>query len=111
MFGVIFYVNLKKEIMKNKKDENIIHPIEPDLKHDTMEFAASTDGDDQLDPIEEEDDITADELNALDYEPEEIETKALNTAVNDSKFDEDNFLSAGDEPDEFDEVKMNDVDI
>ncbi len=36
-----------------------------DLRHDTMEFSASTDGDDQLD---EEDDIFAEEENDISSE-------------------------------------------
>ena len=32
-----------------KKKTNGEEDIKPDLKHDTMEFSAATDGDDQLD--------------------------------------------------------------
>ncbi len=51
-----------------KKDQNP-EDIKPDLKHDTMEFSAATDGDDILDTDDaryEEEGITEEELDALD---------------------------------------------
>lgn len=95
-----------------KKKNAIDHePIQPDLKHDTMEYAASTDGDDKLDIIDEDDDITADELDALEEDDVDDEANALNTAETDSQVDEDNFLTAPDEIDEFEEDDIDEQDI
>ena len=96
--------------MKKKKEENI-DPVQPDLKHDTMEYAASTDGSDPMDVIEEEDDITAEELDALEEDKDDEVAEALNTAEIDSQADDDNFLIAPDEADEFEEDKTDEVDI
>ena len=49
----------------DKKNEDGTELVQPDLKHDNMEYAASTDGDDLMDVPDEEEDITADELDAL----------------------------------------------
>ena len=85
-----------------KKNNDITpEPIAPELKHDTMEFAASTDGDDQLDMIDEDEEITADELDALEEKGIDGEAYALNAAETDSEGDEDNFLTS---PDDFDEL-------
>lgn len=83
-----------------KNTDKISEPIAPELKHDTMEYAASTEGDDQLD-LNEEEEITADELNALEEKDVEEEAYALNAAEADSEEDEDNFLTS---PDDFDEL-------
>jgi hypothetical protein len=85
--------------MKKNKDNNP-EPIAPELKHDTMEYAASTEGDDQLD-INDEEDITADELDALEDNDVDEEAYALDAAETDSEKDEDNFLTS---PDDFDEL-------
>ena len=95
----------------DKKNEGDIEPVQPDLKHDTMEYAASTDGDDLVDVPDEEDDITADELDALEDEDIDDDAYALENAANDSTADEDNFLLEPDEVDEFDEDKDDEVDI
>jgi len=66
--------------------------IKPDLKHDTMEFSAATDGDDQLDTDDatyEEEGINAEELDALADDPA-IEAVALNEVENDRQADPDN---------------------
>lgn len=63
-----------------------------DLKHDTMEFSAASEGDDRLDTDDEtyeEEDITAEELDALDDE-EDSEAAALNAENTDFAGDEDN---------------------
>ncbi len=75
-----------KKQTKNTKDVN------PDLKHDTLEFAAPTEGDDALDrddPTYEEEDITAEELTTLEDEPDN-EAIALIAAETDRLADEDN---------------------
>jgi hypothetical protein len=56
--------------MKKKTNEE---EIKPDLKHDTMEFSAATDGDDQLDTNDaayEEEEIDAEELDAIEDDPD-----------------------------------------
>lgn len=74
-----------------KKKTNGEEDIKPDLKHDTMEFSASTDGDDLLDTDDifyEEDGIDADELEALEDDPASI-AAALNEAEHDREVDID----------------------
>ena len=78
--------------MKKQSKEKEGEDIKPDLKHDTMEFAASTDGDDKMDTDDmtyEEEDITPDELDILEDEPGN-EAAALNAAETDRLVDEDN---------------------
>ena len=75
--------------MKKKKPEE---DIKPDLKHDTMEFSAATDGDDILDTDDasyEEEGINADELEAIEDDPE-AEAAALNATELDLEVDPDN---------------------
>ena len=65
--------------------------IKPDLKHDTMEFSAATDGDDQLDTDDisyEEEEINAEELDAI--EDDSALEAALNAAETDREADPDN---------------------
>ncbi len=65
--------------------------IMPDIKHDTMEFSAPTDGDDKLDMDDatyEEEEITAEELDTLEDEPDK-EAMALDTAETDRLADGD----------------------
>jgi len=72
-----------------KQEEN----IKPDLKHDSMEFAASTEGDDVLDTnnaLDEEEDIKAAELEMLEDASIEQQAAALNAAETDRQVDEDN---------------------
>ena len=74
--------------MKKKNGEE---DIKPDLKHDTMEFSAATDGDDRLDTDDasyEEEGIDADELEALEDDPA-LEAAALNEAEMDREVDPD----------------------
>ena len=66
--------------------------VKPDLKHDTMEFSAATEGDDIMDTDDEtyeEEDISADELDVLEDEPDN-EAAALNAVETDRQADEDN---------------------
>ena len=91
--------------MKKNKEINP-QPIQPDLKHDTMEFAASADGDDIVNFDDEDDEISASELDALEDEQPDTEGYALNAAEADSKIDEDNFLTS---PDELEEDDINEV--
>lgn len=64
--------------------------VKPDLKHDSMDFAASTDGDDALDIDDatyEEEGITAEELELLEDDPEN-EAAALNAVELDREADD-----------------------
>jgi hypothetical protein len=75
-----------------KKTNGEEEDIKPDLKHDTMEFSAATDGDDRLDIDDasyEEEGIDADELAALEDDPASI-AAALNEAELDREADPDN---------------------
>lgn len=75
-----------------KKDEENPGDVKTDLKHDTMNFSAATDGDDILDTDDEsyeEEDISADELEVLEGVPEDEEVAALNTVEMDLQTDED----------------------
>jgi len=93
--------------MKKNKDVEA-DPIAPELKHDTMEYAASTEGDDQLNLINEDDEITADELDSLEEDDLEDEAYALNAATTDTIADEDNFLTTPDDVDELENVEEED---
>ena len=89
--------------MKKKQDDQ--KDIMPDIKHDTMEFSAATDGDDKLDMDDasyEEEEITAEELDVLEDEPDN-EAMALNSVETDRLADEDNLP----EEDWIDDVKDN----
>lgn len=91
-----------------KKNKEITpKPIQPDLKHDTMEFAASADGDDIINFDDEENEISAGELYALEDGQPDTQGYALNAAEADSKIDEDNFLTS---PDDIDELEEDDID-
>ncbi|MEO7306987.1 MAG: hypothetical protein ABIR78_09165 [Ferruginibacter sp.] len=75
--------------MKKKTTEE---DIKPDLKHDTMEFSAATDGDDILDTDDEsyeEEGINAEELDAIEDDPD-AEAAALNATETDFAADPDN---------------------
>lgn len=75
--------------MKKEKPTN---DIKPDLKHDTMEFSAATEGEDKLDTDDagyEEEGITEEELDAMD-DADENEAAALIAEENDFAIDETN---------------------
>ena len=79
---------------ENMKKENLIEQDETktDLKHDTMEFSAATDGDDVLDTDDaafEEEAVSAEELDTLN-DDEEDEAAALINVENELLIDEDN---------------------
>ena len=75
-----------------KKMENISEQILPDLKHDNMEFVEPVNGEDTLDAVDEEAEITSEELDALYEDDVDEEAAALNAATTDSLGDEDNFI-------------------
>jgi hypothetical protein len=75
------------------KKSNPGQDTKPDLKHDTMEYAASTEADDALDmdhetadEIEDED-ITADELKILEDDSIDDQAAALNSVETDREAD------------------------
>jgi len=75
--------------MEKRNEED----IKPDLKHDNMDFSASTEGDDKLDTDDdtyEEEDISAEELEMLSDNPEN-EAAAL-TAVETDRLTDDSIL-------------------
>jgi hypothetical protein len=74
-----------------KKEQNP-EDNKPDLKHDTMEFSAATDGDDKLDTDDEayeEEGITEEELDAID-DGDASEAAALIAEENDFEADDSN---------------------
>ena len=83
-----------------KKIDNISEPIAPDLKHDNMEFVEPADSANTLDVVDEEAEITSEELDALYADDVDEEAEALNAATNDSLNDADNFII---EPDDIDD--------
>ncbi|CAN5803106.1 hypothetical protein BH11BAC4_BH11BAC4_08890 [soil metagenome] len=78
-----------------KSEEQHNGSVKPDLKHDTMEYAASTDGDDILDMDKEneqeieDEDITADELELLEEGSIDDQAAALNSVETDRRADDD----------------------
>lgn len=89
---------------KHNKDNP--EEIKPDLKHDTMEYAASTDGDDpvkiDLLPGEDDDGISAEELTEIESDDFDDKAAALNSAETDRGADEDNFFDEENDEDEDD---------
>jgi hypothetical protein len=71
------------------KTNPVAEDLKTDLKHDNMEFAAPADGDDILDTDDagyEEEEIDAEELDAIENEDNEA---ALNATEKDLQDDED----------------------
>ena len=87
--------------MQHPEDTNP-ESTKPDLKHDTMEYNAASEGDDVLDTDKEsqleleEESITAEELSSLEDDEIEDQAAAFQSAEEDSLQDEDNFIN---EPD------------
>jgi len=94
---------MKKETSKPEED------IKTDLKHDTMEFSAATDGDDRLDTDDEryeEDGISAEELELLENADIDEEAAALDSVETDRLVDDDNLP----EEDWIDDLDLDDGD-
>lgn len=73
------------------KKEKASEDIKNDIKHDTMEFSAPTDGDDKLDfddATYEEEEVTIEEIESMDADPD-TEALALDAVETDSQADED----------------------
>ena len=93
--------------MIQDKEENRQGPVRLDLVHDTMEFAAPTGEEIPLQPeeiLDEDDDLTADDLDMLEEDNIDDEAAALICVETDSAADEDNFLMEPDEKDELDDA-------
>jgi len=96
--------------MKNKETASSTKDVKTNLKHDTMEFSAATDGDDKLDTDDaafEEDEITIDELDALEDDDIDDKAYALNTVETDTKAD-DTIMPEEDWTDDLPDVDKND---
>lgn len=79
--------------------KNNSHEEKLDLRHDTMEFSASTDGDDILDSdIKnlDDDDISAEELDFFEGE-NEVELKKALRAVEKDRLKDQDYLSEDEE--------------
>lgn len=84
----------------NKKQDT-----KTDLRHDTMEFSASTDGDDKLDLDDillEDDGISSDELDVLEGTDDVEMASALKAVEKDRLADADNLPEESDEDDYYD---------
>ena len=87
-----------------KKQEEHTVDIKTDLKHDTMEFSAATDGDDKLDlddALLDDDGISGEELDYLEEDDAEMGA-ALNAVETDRLADADNLPEESDEDDYYD---------
>ncbi len=96
------------------KKTDIIDPknIKPDLKHDTMEYAAPDEADnwEAIEKNQEQDDeITAKELEMIEAANTDEEASALNSVETDRQADNDVNFDAND-PDNNDEADLNDDD-
>lgn len=86
------------------KQDKQTEDIKTDLKHDTMEFSAATDGDDKLDldnNLLDDDGISGEELDYLEADDEEMGA-ALNAVETDRLADADNLPEESDEDDYYD---------
>ncbi len=78
--------------------------VKTDLRHDSMEFSAASDGDDKLDADDfnrEEDGISGEELNAIEQDDLEM-AAALNAVETDRMVDAENLPEESDEDDYYD---------
>jgi hypothetical protein len=86
---------------RNQKQETKV-----DLKHDSMEFSAATDGDDILDDYDglfsDEEEISSKELKELNGLNNVEMAAALNAVENDRLTDSDNLPEESDEDDYYD---------
>lgn len=92
-----------------KKISNRQDDIKTDLRHDTMDFSATTEGDDKLDLDDfrkEEDAISSEELDALEEDSEDSIAAALNAAESDRMADEDYLPEESDEDDYYDNEEI-----
>ena len=88
-----------------KKQDANQSEVKTDLRHDTMEFSASTDGDDKLDlddTTKDDDGISGEELDYLEENNDEM-TAALRAVEKDRLTDSDNLPEENDEDDYYDD--------
>lgn len=84
-------------------------PLKPDLKHDSMEFNAATEGDDVLDSDTEseldleDENISAEELDYLEGDEQDDIAAALVSAEVDSQADAENFIHEPEQEIEYDQ--------
>lgn len=89
-----------KKNMKTKDED-----IKPDLRHDNMEFSASTDGDDLMDidlHPDEDDGISAEELAEIESAGNFEKASALNSVETDRQADDDVIFDENDVDEEYD---------
>lgn len=87
-------------VMPTKENKD----VKTDLRHDSMEFSAATDGDDKLDADDfnrEDDGISGEELNAIEQDDLEM-AAALNAVETDRMVDAENLPEESDEDDYYD---------
>ena len=98
----------------SKKAKPSAKYVKPDLKHDTLEYAAPNEGDDKQDnddPNREEDAITAEELDFIEADSPDAQAAALNSVETDRRgdneviFDEEDIDEASDMDNEQEETK------
>jgi hypothetical protein len=86
--------------------QNNTKDVKTDLRHDNMEFSASTDGDDKLDQdddrLEGDDEISGEELDAIEGLNDAEMEAALTAAETDRLADVDNLPEENDEDDYYD---------
>lgn len=90
--------------MKKQDEKN--EDVKTDLRHDTMEFSAATDGDDRLDlddTTRDDDGISGEELDALEDDGNDDIAAALNAAETDRLADTENLPEESDEDDYYDD--------
>ena|ERR1700712_1071503 len=103
--GIVLLPHQQNNFMEKKKP-NTDQDIKPDLKHDSMEYSAATDGDDVLDTDtqREPDEISAEEIEMLEDDTQDDQALALQSVEQDRQADDDiNFSEEDDEADEEDE--------
>lgn len=89
--------------------KNPEEPVKTDLKHDSMEFSAGTEGDDVPDTDAEstldleDEEISAEELDYLEGDEPDDQAAALNSAEVDSQADAENFLNEPEQEEEYDQ--------
>jgi len=89
-----------------KKQDEQPEDVKTDLRHDTMEFSAATDGDDRLDlddTTRDDDGISSEELDALGEDGDDDMAAALNAVETDRLADDDNLPEESDEDDYYED--------
>ena len=99
----------------SKKAKPAAKYVKPDLKHDTLEYAAPNEGEDKQDnddPNREDDAITAEELDFIEADSPDAQAAALNSVEIDRQvgneviFDEEDIDEANDIDNEQEETEI-----